>query len=193
MADIAKGPAQAAEFAMMKPVISVMAIGIIIVFITSFIMIGPGIPDDKRASGARQNQEDLLAEVPALMAQIGKNPNDIKALSEIAEKFTRAQDWGKAAVFWTRVIDLVPNDINALYHRGMIFIQTHRFDDAIADYEKILTLNPSEHYALFYLGVINKSALKENDKAKEYFQRALDLKPQNQDFMRAVQKEMATL
>ena len=192
MADIAKEFAQPAAFAMRKPVIGLMAIGVLIIFMASFKG-GLGIPNEWRPAGVGQIQEDPLAKVPAFMDKLKKNPDDIRALQEIAEAFSRERDWEKAAHFWGRVVELMPDDIRALYHRGTALMYISSFDEAIADYEKILTLDPGAYYALFYLGLLHKHGLRENDRAREYFQRALELEPQSQSLVNAIQKEMAGL
>ncbi len=187
---------QTAEFAMRKPIICLMAVGIVIIFMTSFIN-GAGIPSGVRASqasgGEGQGQEQMLAEVPALMDKLRKNPKDTEALQELAEAFSRAQDWERATLFWAKVIDLMPNDINALTHRAAALIRSDRYHDAVADYEKILGIDPNEYHALYYLGMVNKYVFKEKDKARAYFQRVLDLKPQEKNFIKSVQEEMAEL
>ena len=180
------------EFSMKKPVLGLMAVGILIVFLTSFIN-GSGIPDGSRPSGEGQAKSEALAEVPALMAKLQENPKDMDALMELAESFSRAQDWDKAALFWGKIVDLKPEDVNALNHRGAALMQAGRYHDAIADFEKILSANPKTYHALYHIGIIYKYGLKENEKAKEYLQRALDANPQDQNLLKAIQQELATL
>jgi tetratricopeptide (TPR) repeat protein len=140
-----------------------------------------------------RQQEDLFAEVPALMAKLSEHPDDVDVLREIAELFSQAQEWQKAVLFWGKVIELSPDDINALYHRGTALMHMASFHDAIADFERIVSLDPGAYYALFYLGFISKYGLGEKDRAKEYFQRALELEPQDQFLIETLREEIATL
>jgi tetratricopeptide (TPR) repeat protein len=198
MTDISKEPSQTYEFAMRKQVICLVAIGVVIfiIFIMSIIK-GSRAPDAdaKQALCCEEHDKSngMMAEASTFMLMVQENPQNINALRGLAATFSQGQDWKKATIFWTQVINLAPDDVNALYHRGMALVQAARFHDAIADFEKILTINPNEYHALYYMGIVTKHSLNENDRARKYFQRALDMKPQEQGFIEAVQNEMATL
>ena len=177
------------EFSLQKLVIGFMAAGIVIMFMTSFIG-GGNVPDGRQKREAIQGQDAAMAEVPMLMAKLKENPRDTVALQELAEAFSRAQDWEKAAIFWGRVIEILPEDANALNHRGAALMRVNRYEEAAADYEKILGINENEYHALYYLGIIYKYGFQNQEKAREYFQRSLDKNPTEAELVKALREEM---
>jgi tetratricopeptide (TPR) repeat protein len=176
------------SFSLQKPVILLMAAGIIIMFMTSFL--GGGNIPGERSSKIAQNNDDAMAEIPALMAKLKDNPKDTDTLQDLAEAFSRAKDWEKAAVFWSKMIDILPEDINALNHRGAALMRINRYDEAAADYEKILLIRPKEAHALFNLGLIHKYGFQNKEKARDYFQQALAKKPNEAGLVKAIQDEL---
>ncbi len=74
----------------------------------------------------------------------GPHPSRDEAvgLSAIAAELGRRRDWGHAAEFWTRVLQLKPRDARA--HRGMgsALAKMGRDEDAIREYEQYLFFAP---------------------------------------------------
>ncbi|MDR2893230.1 MAG: tetratricopeptide repeat protein [Deltaproteobacteria bacterium] len=184
--------ARAAEpkFTKQKPVIAVTAVCIIIMFLTSFMQ-GGNIPGEQRTTQqVAPSNNSSMAEIPALMEKLNANPKDTVTLKELAEAFSRANDWDNAALFWGKLIEISPQDIVALEHRGTALMHSNRYHEAIADYEKVLLLYPGEIHALFNLGLIYKYGHQDDAKARSYFQQALDTNPQDPNLLKAIKEEL---
>ena len=174
-----------------KMLVAIVAFGLMAIFMTLLVN-GTGIPDG-RQDATRTAANDSQSNIAALMARLKDNPTDVEALQEIAESFSRNEEWDKAVQFWSKVMAITPKDANALNHRGMALLQAERYQDAIADFEQIVTLDAGAYHALYYLGMIYKYEIKDAGKAKTYFQRVLDAKPEEKDAIKAIRKEMDSI
>lgn len=181
----------AAEFPMRKLIVGMMALAVAAIFLTSFTT-GP-IPGERQSGPTKSVKKDEMSAVPALMARIKDNPKDEEAVLELAEIFSRAQDWQKSEFFWSKATEIDPNNLGARYHRGFTRVQLKRYEDAIADYEFILQAKPDAYQAHYYLGVINKYGLDKPDVAKRYFQQALAAKPQDRELVAEIEKELSDM
>ncbi|MDD4701737.1 MAG: tetratricopeptide repeat protein [Desulfovibrio sp.] len=175
-----------------KPTVCLMAFGIFILFMVAFVG-GAGLPAVSQKAGTAASASDSMAEVGALMAKLKKNPQDVTTLQTLAETFSREQDWERAALFWSKAIDLMPEDVNALNHRAAALARAGNYNEAVLDYEKILRLDPKNYHALYYLGVIHKYGFQNKDRARLYLQQALAMKPQEQEFKKAIEEELAAM
>ena len=178
------------DFPLRKPVICLMAAAMVLIFLTSFLT-GGRVPSEGTTGAPVQS--DAMAPVPDLMARLNNDPQDEQTVLELAEIFSRVQDWDKAILFWSKAVTLNSENLGARYHRGTALLHQQRYDEAIKDYEFILQVQPQAYQALYYLGVINKYGFKNNDAAKKYFQQALDLKPEDKEMASDLEKELATL
>lgn len=180
------------EFPMRKLIVGMMALAVAAIFLTSFLA-GPNVPVERQNGPKKSMKSDEMSAVPALMARVKDNPKDEEAVLELAEIFSRAQDWQKSAHFWSKAVELDPKNLGARYHRGFTLVQMERYDEAVADYEFIIQAKPDAFQALYYLGVINKYGYKNPEAAKKYFQQVLDLKPSDKDILAEIQKEISDL
>lgn len=181
----------AAELPMRKLIVGMMALAVAAIFLTSFAT-GP-LLGERQNGPAKSMKKDDMSAVPALMARVKDNPKDEEAVLELAEIFSRVQDWQKSVHFWSKAVELDPSNLGARYHRGFTLVQIERYDEAVADYEYIIKAKSDAYQALYYLGVINKYGYKRLDAAKRYFQQALDLKPSDKDIVAEIQKEISDL
>jgi tetratricopeptide (TPR) repeat protein len=180
------------EFPMRKLVVGMMAVAIAAIFLTSFFT-GANVPLERQAGAKKSMKSDEMSAVPALMARIKDNPKDEEAVLELAEIFSRAQDWQKSEFFWSKATEIDPSNLGARYHRGFTRVQLKRYEEAIADYEFILQAKPDAYQAHYYLGVINKYGLDKPDVAKRYFQQALAAKPQDRELVAEIEKELSDM
>jgi hypothetical protein len=74
----------------------------------------------------------------------GSNLDKPNVLTALAGELERRKDWGHAAEFWTRILQLNPRDARA--HRGMgsVLAKMGRDEDAIREYEQYLFLAPPD-------------------------------------------------
>lgn len=180
------------EFPMRRLIVGMMAMAVAAIFLTSFLM-GANLPVERQMKSKKSAQSDDMAAVPGLMAKIKGDPQDESAFLELAEIFSRAQDWQKSAHFWSKAIELDPNNLGARYHRGFTLVQLERYDEAVAEYEFILQAKPEAYQAHYYLGVINKYSLNKPDAAKKHFQEALASKPLEPELVVEIEKELSDM
>ena len=174
-----------------KMLVAIVAFGLMAIFMTLLVN-GTGIPDG-RQDATRTAANDSQSNIAALMARLKDNPTDVEALQEIAESFSRNEEWDKAVQFWSKVVAITPKDANALNHRGMALLQAERYQEAVSDFEQIVAQDPGAYHAMYYLGMIYKYEIKDAGKAKNYFQGALDAKPEEKDAVKAIKKEMDSI
>lgn len=178
-------------FPLRKLIVGMMALAVAAVFIASFVN-GP-MPGVRQSTPMKASKQDDMSAVPALMARIKDNPRDANAVLELAEIFSRAQDWGKSAHFWSKAVELDPANLGARYHRGFTLVQLERYDEAAADYEFILKAKPDAYQAHYYLGLINKYGRKNPEAARKHLQQALDMNPPDRELAAEIRKELSDL
>jgi len=169
-----------------------MALAMGAVFLSSFVR-GPGQPPAQHSTRQTAMNDEAMAVVPDLMNRIQKNPQDKEAVLELAEIFNRVEDWPKARQFWTKAIELDPANLGAHYHRGFALMKLEQYAEAVPDYEYIIRSKPEAYLAHYYLAMINKHILNKPDVAKQHLQQALDTKPDDQDLVTEMKKELAEL
>jgi tetratricopeptide (TPR) repeat protein len=87
--------------------------------------------------------------------------------------------FGKAIMYYDKVLAIDPNDVLALINKGRALSQLHRFDDAISNYDKALGIDASNIDALINKGL---SYYNQGNKtgAISYFDKALAINPSDQ-------------
>ncbi|WP_027191412.1 tetratricopeptide repeat protein [Fundidesulfovibrio putealis] len=181
-----------AEFPMRKLVVGMMAVGITAIFLTSFIT-GANVPLERQAQSKKSMKSDEMAAVPALMGRVQANPKDEEALLELAELFSRTENWEKSLFFWTKALELNPDNLGGHYHRAYSLVELQRYEEAISDYEFILKVKPDAYQAHYYLGVIYKHGLNKPDLAKKHLQQALATSPKDNDLIAEINKELSDM
>ena len=131
-----------------KMLVAIVAFGLMAIFMTLLVN-GTGIPDG-RQDATRTAANDSQSNIAALMARLKDNPTDVEALQEIAESFSRNEEWDKAVQFWSKVMAITPKDANALNHRGMALLQAERYQEAVSDFEQIVAQDPGAYHAMYY-------------------------------------------
>lgn len=187
-----KAVTEHADFPMRKMIVGMMAMTVAAIFLTSFIK-GANAPLERQAVANISMKSSDMAAVPALMNRVQSNPKDEEALLELAEIFSRTENWEKSLFFWTKALELNPNNLGGHYHRAYTLVELQRYDEAIADYEFILKAKPDAYQAHYYLGVIYKHGLKKPDAAKMYFQQALAANPKDNDLVSEINKELSDM
>lgn len=180
------------ESPMRKVIVAMMALAVVVIFLTSFIS-GARIPVEQEAKARQAPQQDPMATVPALMAKLKGNPKDVDAIHELAEIFTRAEDWTKATHFWTKALEISPDNLGLYYHRGYALLQLDRYEESAADYKTILQTKPDSYQAHFYLGFINKHGFSRLDVARQHFEKALALNPDDAELVVEIKRELTDM
>lgn len=149
----------------------------------------PSITVESRSAPSSQEQA-MLAEVSTLMAEVERNPENIEALTELAHIFMLMQAWERSLAFWKRVLALEPENKLALNQAGFTLFQQERYSEARDFFEKLLEVDEHNLRSMFNLGIIYKYYLDDQDRAVGYFQRILDIGPEDPELIERVQREL---
>lgn len=96
--------------------------------------------------------------------------------------YSRAQN-RLAVDYLNNALNIDPQSIEALYALGMFYQEAGDTANAIESYNKLLVVDPANVYGNYNLGYIHLVMLQQYEKAIEYFDRALEGKP---DYFEAI-------
>ncbi len=134
-------------------------------------------PSGMTVSESSQATDSRQAQVPdgvvSLMRRLQDNPNDMDALTALAQHFLHTEEWDKAETFALRAALSAPNDPRPLHTLGIIQHSMGRNAEAASSLEKALALrfDPSICYSL---GILHAYYLNDPEKGLEYLQRVLN-------------------
>lgn len=150
-------------------------------------------PDDQSAGtppGMGQGVGGAMAKVREYMAQVEKNPNDVKALVNLGNSFLMMRAWDRALVPLEKANELEPGNVGLLKAIGIAHFNKQDFDKAAASYEQILSIDPNDTLALFNLGVINKYYFEKLDAARMYFEKVLEIEKDDAEIIKMARQEL---
>jgi cytochrome c-type biogenesis protein CcmH/NrfG len=176
---------------MQKSVVFLAIICLAVIFVSCLWnrVQSPGITVETRSAPSTEEQA-MMAEVSALMAEVERNPENVGALTELAHVFMLMQAWERSFSFWKRVLALEPDNKLALNQAGFTLFQQERYEEAAGFFEELLKTDPENHRSLFNLGIIHKYYLDDQDRALAYFERIMDLEPEDRQLVDRVQREL---
>ncbi len=149
----------------------------------------PGITVETRV-GPSQQEQAMMGQVSTLMAEVERNPENIQALTELAQAFMVMQAWQRAYSFWQRVLALEPDNQLALNQAGFSLFQQERYTEAVDYFETLLKLDNENYRSLFNMGVIFKYYLDDQERATKYFQQILEISPDDEQLLERVRREL---
>lgn len=110
------------------------------------------------------------------------DPDNLKALSSLAEIYLRQKDEQKVLETFRRMEALSPNDTSLQLKIALIYYENKKYEQAIEKFKGILQAYPEADRILYYLGVIYEN-LKRDDEAQAAFEK---IKPSSSFFQDAV-------
>ena len=137
------------------------------------------------------------ARVAQLMQAIQANPRDVAALQELGDLYFGVNDYGVAAEWEQKVLDIEPNNVTAHLALGAANFNLGNSADAESHWRRVIELNPSDTSALveahYDLGFMYFSANPPDvDKTIVEWQTVIDLSPDS-DIAQTVATHLATL
>ncbi len=116
--------------------------------------------------------EGDTAGVMALMQQLQENPNNIETLLTLAEHFTHTEEWARSENFAMRAVMVDGQNPSAWYWLSFAQHRQGRHNEAVTSLEKSVELkkDPDAQYSL---GILYAYFLKENEKARNIFNAAM--------------------
>ncbi|MCA1743462.1 MAG: tetratricopeptide repeat protein [Desulfonatronovibrio sp.] len=149
----------------------------------------PGITVENKSAPVAQEQQ-MMSEVSALMAEVDRNPDNVEALTELAHIFMLMEAWERSFAFWKRILSIEPENRLALNQAGFTLFQQERFSEAVEYFDKILQLEPDNYRSHFNLGIIFKYYLPDEDRATGHFQAILEIGPDDEELIERVNAEL---
>ncbi len=153
-------------------------LGLILAAALSYFVENPQMVQHTLSARASSQQEaapqgTVPDGVMELMQRLQGNPNDMDALTALAQHFMHTQEWDKAETFALRAALSAPNDPRPLHTLGIIQHSTGRNAEAASSLEKALALkfDPSISYSL---GILYAYYLNNPDKGLSYLHKVLE-------------------
>ena len=121
------------------------------------------------------------AQVSALMQKIQANPQDVDALSELADLYYAAGDYETAGLWLDKVIAVDPSNVAALLGRGAVAYNTGDNDTAERSWRAVLAVddtNVEAHYDLGFMYFTQDPP--KSDEARAEWNRVVELVPDSE-------------
>ncbi len=128
------------------------------------------------------NRLDRPDEALALLETlIAKRPDDVQALTTMADVLRERERFAEASDYYTRALNAV-GEVSArhwllYYARGITYERTKNWDKAEKDFLKALELSPEQPLVLNYLGYSWVEMGRNVKRAREMIERAVALRP----------------
>ncbi|WP_028574602.1 tetratricopeptide repeat protein [Desulfonatronovibrio hydrogenovorans] len=178
--------------AMQKTVAFMAILSLVAIFSTSLWsrVQDPSIIVETR-TGPQSQDQAMMAEITALMAEVDRNPENVQALKELAHFFMLMEAWDRAYAFWNRILALEPENDLALNQAGFSLFQLERYPEAVELFESLLEIDPGNYRSHFNLAIIFKYYLDDQQRAVDHFKSILDINPDDEQLLNRVNAELA--
>jgi tetratricopeptide (TPR) repeat protein len=120
---------------------------------------------------------DHQQRIKALEEIVAREPNNRRAWVELGHSYFDSKDPMKAIEAYDKALALDSNDADVLTDQAIMYRQLGWYEKAIEGFKKANNLNPQHTNSLFNMGIVYMQDLGENEKAKEAFQKFLELVP----------------
>ena len=135
-----------------------------------------GTNQTSQTSGVDLNS---LQRINELEAQIKKNPNDTKALLELAHLRNDSGMYEKAIADYQKYLEKIPKDADARIDMGVCYYNLHNYDEAIKQMEKAIQYSPGHQIGYLNLGIVNLTA-GNMEKSKDWLRQAVKIDPNSE-------------
>lgn len=171
-------------------IIAVLGLGLALLFVGSILY---RLQNPSLTMPGQGPQAAIMNKIAELMASLDNEPNHLPTLMALGDQFMRKESWDRAAVFWKRALAVDPAQDQALNGLGVAYYNMDQFSDSAKQFERIIVLQPDNPRAHFNLGMLYKHYLNEPERARMYFERVLELNPDDEQLMGRIQEELADL
>jgi cytochrome c-type biogenesis protein CcmH/NrfG len=135
------------------------------------------------SSGLQADHTDRIAMAEKVVVQDPKNLNAWISLGNDYYDMDQAQ---KAIHAYGKALEIEPNNPNVLTDQGVMFRKVGWFDKALANFEKAYKLDPKHVQSLYNAGLVYAVDLKDNVKARPYWQKILEIDPNGEIAMQII-------
>jgi cytochrome c-type biogenesis protein CcmH/NrfG len=146
--------------------------------------VDPNVPTDLSSAGQQSSQEAPpppidMAKVQELTNKIKQNPRDFDSIVELGNLNFDQKNYSDAVNLYQKALQIRPDALNVRTDMGTAMFYQNRFDEAIAVFQETLKSDPKNAQALFNLGVAMLHGKNDVKRAIEYWERLVDLNPDN--------------
>ena len=139
------------------------------------------VPTQQTNSGINLNNLDKISD---LEKKIAANPSDITLVLDLANLQNDSGLFDKAVLNYQKYLAKNPSDADARIDLGVSYYNLKNYTESISEMEKALKYAPKHQIAHLNLGIVNLSA-GNLQKAKEWFQKTVELDPNSDAGKRA--------
>ena len=171
------------------------------VLLAAYVVYASDLPAVPGLSGtpAPEGGQAVLdtARVAELMQVIQSDPNDVAALQELGDLYFVAKDYGAAAEWEQRILDIEPDNITAHLASGAAQYNLGNSADAETHWRRVIELNPDDVNALaeahYDLGFMYFSAVPPDvERTIAEWQKVIEIAPDS-DIAQTVATHLQTL
>jgi tetratricopeptide (TPR) repeat protein len=138
-------------------------------------------PGDAQGAAARGQ---AMAEIQKLREHVEKNPNDAKAVRQLADLNFDIQNWQRAQELYHHYLELKPNDPDVMTDLGITYRGVKDYDKALDLFHQTQKLAPDHWQALYNEVVVLAFDLKKLDQAGTVLAKLEQMQPGNPDVKR---------
>jgi Flp pilus assembly protein TadD len=119
--------------------------------------------------------------IQELKAYVEKNPNDAKAVLQLANLNYDIRNWKRAQELYHHYLELKPNDPDVLTDLGITYRYTQDFDKSLQQFQQAQKAAPDHWQAYYNEIVVLAFDLKKFDQATEILAKLQQMQPGNPD------------
>ncbi len=119
--------------------------------------------------------------IQELRAYVEKNPNDTKAVLQLANLNYDIRNWKRAQELYQHYLELKPNDPDVMTDLGIAYRETRDFDKSLQQFQQAQKAEPGHWQAYYNEIVVLAFDLKKFDQATQILAKLQQMQPGNPD------------
>jgi cytochrome c-type biogenesis protein CcmH/NrfG len=120
---------------------------------------------------------DLQQQIKTLEGLLAKDPANRQAWVQLGHSYFDTKNPMKAIEAYDKALAIDGNDPDVLTDQAIMFRELGWYEKAIGTFQQANKLNPTHANSLFNMGIVYMQDLGDNERAKEAFNRFLELVP----------------
>ena len=167
---------------MKKESILICVVSLVVGFLLGFLIgsssnAGKGVPATAgipSGAGSPTDYSTRIAEAEKIVAQ---DPKNLNAWLSLGNDYFDTEQAQKAIHAYGKALEIEPNNPNVLTDQGVMYRKVGWYDKAIANFEKAQKIDPKHLQSMYNEGVVYAIDLKDNEKARPYWKKILEIDP----------------
>lgn len=131
--------------------------------------------------------------IQAMMKKLDENPDDVQIMYVLGEQFRRMKAFDRAKGLYVRALKVEPDNLQVLRMLGLTEFNLQEYQASAQTFGRVIQLDPKDFTTFFNLGILNKHFLDKPDKAREYFQKVIDLPDVPKETLAEAKSELESL